>query len=127
MSVLRPTFTYVATVERVVDGDTFDVDLDLGMRTHVRTRLRLEHVDAPEMKTPAGREAKALVEAKMPVGSVVTVATQKPDKYGRALASVQLPDGSDLATWLLKVAMASPYEGGARGVGNAPAATDAEA
>lgn len=111
---LTPTFTYAAVVERVVDGDTFDVDLDLGMHVHVKARLRLEHIDAPEMKTPEGQAARAAVEAKMPVGTAVTVATQKPDKYGRALATVQLPNGTDLASWMLAGGFGHGYEGGTR-------------
>lgn len=112
---LKPTYTYAAIVEKIVDGDTFDVALDLGMRIQVRTRLRLAHVDAPETSTDEGKHAKLMVTAKMPVGAPITVATQKPDKYGRALATVQLEDGSDLAAWMLtNVPGARAYEGGAR-------------
>lgn len=112
---IKPTYTYAATIEKVVDGDTFDVDLDLGMRAHLKTRLRLAHVDAAESFTLDGKNAKAVVGAKMPVGTVVTVATQKPDKYGRAVATVVLADGTDMAQWMLaNVPGTRAYEGGTR-------------
>lgn len=112
--MIRPTFHYAATVERVVDGDTLDVDLDLGMRVHLKTRLRVAHVDTPETSTDAGKEARAYVSALLPAGAPVTVSTAKPDKYGRALATVILPDGKDLASLLLDGGFAQPYEGGAK-------------
>lgn len=112
---LTPSFVYHAVVEKVIDGDTIDVDLDLGMRIHFKTRLRLEHVDAPEVSTVEGKNAKVAVTALVPVGTAVTVATTKPDKYGRALATVVLPDGTDLSSWVLaNVPGAKPYEGGTR-------------
>lgn len=42
-------WTYQATVERVVDGDTLDLDIDLGFRIHSRQRVRLHGVDTPEI------------------------------------------------------------------------------
>jgi micrococcal nuclease len=114
---LKPTFTYAATVERIVDGDTLDVDLDLGMRIHVKARLRLEHVNAPEHGNAAGDAATAFVQRLLPAGTPVVVATAKPDKYGRALATVAFQHDAhevDLATALLQAGHAVPYEGGAR-------------
>lgn len=111
---MRPTFVYAATVEAVIDGDTIDVDLDLGMRMHFKTRLRLAHVDAAETSTIEGKNAKVMVAAMVPVGTKVTVSTQKPDKYGRTLATVVLADGSDLSDFVLSLPGSKPYEGGPR-------------
>jgi endonuclease YncB( thermonuclease family) len=88
-------FEYKATVDKVVDGDTIDVTLDLGFRIYFKERLRLDLIDAPEMNQPGGREAKAYVEQVLPLGSACTVQTYKnpKDKYGRWLAVVTLPDG----------------------------------
>lgn len=112
--MLKPVFTYAATVLAVVDADTIDVDLDLGMRIHVQTRLRLAHVDAAETRTVEGKNAKTLVTTLIPFGTKVIVATQKPDKYGRTLATVVLPDGSDLSDFVLSLPGSKPYEGGTR-------------
>lgn len=99
---VTPTFVYAATVERLVDADTVDVDLDLGMRVHMKTRLRVAHVDAPERYTTEGRDA------------IMFATGQKPDKYGRALADIVLPDGQDYARLLVDAGHAVPYEGGPR-------------
>lgn len=112
--MIKPTFHYAATVGRVVDGDTLDVDIDLGMRIHFKARLRLAHVNCPEKNTPEGVAAKNYVEGLLPPVTVVMVSTAKPDKYGRALADVQLGDGRDLAHLLIDGGFAVPYEGGAR-------------
>lgn len=111
---MTPSFTYAATVLHVVDADTIDVDLDLGMRVHLHTRLRVRHIDAPERYTDAGKAAIAFVLDLLPIGSRVTVATSKPDKYGRALADVALVDGRDFAGELVAAGHAVTYEGGTR-------------
>lgn len=111
---MTPAFTYSATVDRVVDADTIDVTLDLGWRIFFAVRLRVAGIDAPERYTPEGREAMAFVLQMMPVGTSVVIRSYKPDKYGRALADIQVGD-VDLATHLIGAGHAVPYNGGARG------------
>jgi micrococcal nuclease len=113
---VKPNYTYFANVARVIDGDTIDVDLDYGDYLRQQRRLRLSHVDAYEKNTTKGREALAFVQSVLPVGVEIVVTTSKPDKYGRQLAVVQLPDGRDLATELLDRQLATPYAGGKRSV-----------
>lgn len=111
---MTPTYCYAAKIERLIDADTVDVDLDLGMRVYLRTRLRVAHIDAPERYTPEGRDAIAFAMNLLPSGSGVVVATHKPDKYGRTLAEIALPDGRDYATALVDAGHATAYEGGPR-------------
>lgn len=111
---MQPTYTYHATVVRIVDGDTLDVLLDYGDYLSQQRRLRLQHVDAYEHTTEKGAEATALVNRELPVGAQIVVTTSKPDKYGRQLAVVQTPAGKDLATLLLQAGLAVPYEGGTK-------------
>jgi endonuclease YncB( thermonuclease family) len=86
------TWTYPrATVIRVVDGDTVWLDLDLGLRILHRSSCRLWGVNAPELGFDGGKEAKAWLEARLPVGKVVLVVSQGLDKYGRPL--VEIHDG----------------------------------
>lgn len=111
-----PAFIYAGTIDRVVDGDTLDVDLDLGCTVHVRVPLRLEHINAPEHGTPAGDAATAYLRGLLPVGRLVTVETRRTEKYGRRLAVVHLDDG-DPATVnerIVSTGHAVPYEGGKR-------------
>lgn len=117
---------YRATIERVVDGDTFDATLDLGFYTWRHERLRLLGsfcgVNTPEMHAadPAVRAranaAKTRVLDLMPMGSVVTVRTHRQeagdpkDGFGRFLAEVILKDGTNLGDLLLAEGLAVPYE-----------------
>ncbi len=44
----EPAYVYAAEVMRVVDGDTLDVNIDLGFRIFSKQRIRLYGVDTPE-------------------------------------------------------------------------------
>lgn len=44
-------FTYAAKLIEVIDGDTVDLLIDLGLEIHKRERCRLYGIDAPEMPT----------------------------------------------------------------------------
>ena len=88
-------FTYQAKLIEVIDGDTVDLLIDLGFGVHVRERCRLYGIDAPEMPTEAGRNAKAYLESLIGEATgELFVATrkmtrkpkEKTDKYGRYLA-----------------------------------------
>lgn len=66
---MRGTNVYryrVAGIAKVIDGDTFDLDLDLGFYVNLRIRVRLADVDAYEVygrnAHPLGSEAKNLSE-----------------------------------------------------------------
>jgi micrococcal nuclease len=47
---------YQAKIVEVVDGDTFDLMIDLGFNTFTHQRMRLYGIDAPEMRTQAGKD-----------------------------------------------------------------------
>jgi micrococcal nuclease len=85
-------YIYKADLIRVVDGDTVDLVIDLGFDTFRHERFRLYGVDAPEMNTEAGKEAKAwLIGVLGPYGAIYVQTVQletkaKRDKYGRFLA-----------------------------------------
>ena len=90
-------YEYQATVLRVIDGDTIEVDIDLGFSTIIKKRsVRLKGIDTPETRTrdlvekEAGLRAKDRVEGLCPPGSVITLRTtiDKGDKYGRILGEI---------------------------------------
>lgn len=104
--------TYPATVLRVVDGDTLDVDLDLGFTIRTRQRLRLNGLNAPEKNAPEGKAAKAWVaEWLTEHGPELVVETHAREKYGRWLATVSAADGACLNTDLIDAGIAAPYDG----------------
>jgi micrococcal nuclease len=85
-------YLYKASLVRVVDGDTVDLIIDLGFDTSRHERFRLYGIDAPELRTEAGKAAKAwLWEALQPLETIYVQTLQhktkaKRDKYGRFLA-----------------------------------------
>lgn len=90
-------YEYKAKVVRVIDGDTLEVDIDLGFKTTLqREKLRLIGIDTPEIRSSNlkekehGLQAKEYVEGLLSVGSEILVKTEKDKtgKYGRYLARV---------------------------------------
>ncbi len=88
-------FTYAAFVEKVIDGDTVKVRLDLGFNVWTRQVLRLRGIDCPEAGTSAGDEAKSFVRSHLKEAQQIIVRTSRSDKYDRYLADVFIPQGSD--------------------------------
>ena len=83
---------YKAKILRIVDGDTVDVDIDLGFGlTSNKKRIRLLGIDTPEKRTRDltekyyGKLATAFLESYLEVGKKYKLVTSKPDKYGRIL------------------------------------------
>ena len=109
-------YEYSARCVNVVDGDTFDLEVDLGFNIRHKIRVRLKDKDTPEprSKNAAEREhAKAATSFVMDqilepcahtmcAGHPLTIRTEK-DKigiYGRYTATVILEDGRDLGELL---------------------------
>ncbi|MBL8013513.1 MAG: hypothetical protein JNN05_06650 [Candidatus Omnitrophica bacterium] len=73
-------FTYAAYVERVIDGDTLKVRLDLGFGMFTRHELRLRGIDCPEMSTKAGEAARAFVQSYIKEAQQIIVRSSRNDK-----------------------------------------------
>jgi micrococcal nuclease len=109
-------YEYEATIRRWVDGDTVDVDIDLGFGLiYSNQRIRLYGIDAPEKRTrdlvekERGLAATAYVNEQAPVGSKVVIKTYKDDKYGRILGEIFVDD-KNLNTLLTVEGHAVRYE-----------------
>jgi len=107
-------FWYRVRVVKVVDGDTVDLETDLGFRIGFLQRYRLYGVDTPEMNdpNPAMRElavkAKEFVQASVGGKEVVLNShMDREDQYGRWLAVVHFKDAAgawvDLNAELLRL------------------------
>lgn len=81
-------YTYKAELERVVDGDTLHVILDLGFGITHHEILRLTQINAPELKTTAGKKSAAALKKILKDVKILVVKTNKTDIYGRYLADV---------------------------------------
>ena len=108
-------YEYTARLTRIVDADTWILDVDLGMHVWQHgLRIRAAGLNAPELSTPEGQQARAWVGvwlAKHAPDCVVTVRTQKDraDNYGRMLGTVLAPDGTCLNAEMLAAGMAVPW------------------
>ena len=116
----KELYTYVALVERVVDGDTIWLNIDCGFKVWTRQKVRLRGIDCPELTTKEGIQAKEFVEAQLKETNFVVVKTHSSDKYGRYLADifylkdekeaqVVLAQGVFLNQELLKANLAAGY------------------
>ena len=112
-------FVYNAILERIVDGDTIDVTLDLGFSVHLKKqRCRLAGIYTPESRT-RNLEEKALgLLAKerlkeLCVGSFKIQSLGK-GKYGRILAIPYTEDSKDICQILIKEGHAVEYWGGTK-------------
>lgn len=94
---------YVKKVTKVVDGDTIDVEIDLGFDISFNSRVRLAGIDTPESRTTdkaekaLGLEAKAYVKTQIDSAKTVVIKTEKmesSEKYGRILGWVFLDNSS---------------------------------
>lgn len=93
----------VKKVLKVVDGDTIDVDIDLGFDISFTSRVRLAGIDTPESRTTdknekvLGLEVKDRLKHLISTANTVVIRTEKPDsseKYGRILGWLFL-DGAE--------------------------------
>ena len=109
-------YTYKAHVLRTIDGDTCELDVDLGFSIHVRQHVRLLGINAPEHDTAEGKKAAAYLSGMIPNGVELTVETvrDKSEKYGRTLGKLVLKDGRVVNDEMVKAGLAKPYFGGKR-------------
>ena len=95
-------YEYNAKVLRIVDGDTLDVDIDLGFGVWIhKERIRLEGIDTPESRTrdleekKFGLLSKEYVRNLLPVGSIVKLVCKSYDskgKFGRILGDIEIEE-----------------------------------
>jgi len=112
-------YEYGCQVTRVVDGDTIDVDLDLGFDIIYKCRVRLYGIDTPESRTRnkdekvRGKLAAKFLKDAILNGKNVILQTQLKDskgKFGRVLASVVV-DGININQRMVTNHLAVRYEG----------------
>ena len=118
-------YQYMCKLERVVDGDTIDVRIDLGFDIHHSARVRMMGIDTPESRT-RNLEEKALGLARkarlkeLLKGKKIKLETSKEGKgkFGRVLADVITIDkeGNEINcnNQLIQEGHARPYFGGSK-------------
>ncbi len=118
-------YEYRCRIDRVIDGDTVDVDIDLGFGVWLRKeRVRMYGIDTPESRTrdlvekKYGLAAKDFVKSYLPIGSSQTLCTEKDKtgKFGRILGKFLVYDNKEdrqmhLGDIMIREHHAVPYFG----------------
>lgn len=108
-------FKYNAVVDKVVDGDTVDLSIDLGFDIWHKTRVRLLGVDTPEKWFNFGKVVKQYCIEKL-LNRQIQIVSTKQDKYGRYLVQIYLDDmEKTFNQHLIDENMAKSYFGAGRG------------
>jgi len=90
----------VQGVARVIDGDTLAIGPE---------RIRLNGINAAEIDTPAGRQAKTALDAVIAGRPVACMAMDQPDRYGRMVARCVVGTGIDLGAAMLAAGQARAW------------------
>ena len=113
-------YEYKATVTRVIDGDTIDVDIHLGFDVVLsKQRIRLYGIDTPESRTRNKEEkirgliSKDYVKDNCYVGSTIRLQSKERGKFGRILGVIY-KDGDTISInqKMIEEGFAVPYTGG---------------
>jgi len=89
-------YWYAAEITRVVDGDTIDCKINMGLRIYREERLRLAGINAPEprgsTKIAGDKSATFLVRLLKKYNNKVLIKTSKADSFGRWIAYLYIYD-----------------------------------
>ena len=101
---------YPAIVTNVHDGDTMTLAIDLGFGIITRANCRIFGINAPELSTPEGKQARDYALTLVKPDDQVVVVSKGWDKYGgRFDGVVTLLDGRDFAKLMLDSGHAVPF------------------
>ena len=108
----------VKKINRVIDGDTVDLDIDLGFGVTLSHRVRLKGIDAAETRTlnieekAKGLAAKEWLTKELSKQGEWIIETTKEDKYGRILGTLYLVgEPVTVNERMLNEGIADPYSG----------------
>jgi|TARA_B100001094_G_scaffold320425_1_gene366626 micrococcal nuclease len=121
-------YEYKCKILRVVDGDTVDVDIDLGFGVWMhKERVRMMGIDTPESRTrdrvekAFGLASKERLKELLPIGSIQVLKTEidrsgedKKGKFGRILGDFLTDDERRCTDILVEEGHAVAYFGGSK-------------
>ena len=119
-------YEYRARINRVVDGDTVDVDIELGFGVVLTDeRVRIMGIDTPESRTSDkveklfGKAAKAHLQSLLGEVSILKTQIAKDGedmkgKFGRVLGDFVLEDGRLVTEAMTEAGHCVPYMGGSK-------------
>lgn len=108
----------IKKINKVIDGDTIDVVIDVGFYISLTQRVRLKDIDAAETRTKdfaekaEGLMAKEWLERELAKEGEWIIETTKDDKYGRILGTLYLVgEPVTVNERMLNDGIARPYMG----------------
>ena len=109
-------YVYKAKLDRVVDGDTVDANIDLGFDISINKRIRLAGIDTPETRTRNKEEKVKGLASKNRLIELLKDGTfilesKEVGKYGRVLGTLHVDD-ININKTLVKEGFAVEYWGG---------------
>ena len=106
----------IKRIKRIIDGDTIDIDIDLGFNLTISHRVRLKGIDAAETRTKdleekaEGIRARLWLEKELARQGEWIIETHKEDKYGRILGTLYLVgDSVTVNEKMLTEGIVKPY------------------
>ena len=112
-------YEYRAKVTRIIDGDTIDVDVDLGFDVWLKNRVRMYGIDTPESRTRDKEEkyrgllSKEYLKDSLKGSKEVVLKTKKGEEtgqVGRILAEVWI-NGVNINKKMISEGYAVAYHG----------------
>ena len=128
---MGPNYIYRVVVTRVIDGDTVDVEIDLGFNAYKKDRVRLMGIDTPESRTRNLKEKALGLQSKARLKELIATAplinkkrgkkavflkTTKDGKgkFGRILGTLIIGEDTDVCDVLINEGHARGYFGGSK-------------
>ena len=117
---------YDVVLLKAVDGDTVDVDIDLGFGVWLRNeRVRIMGIDTPESRTSNeveklfGAAAKKRLKELLENGAILVTTEEASGedmrgKFGRILGDFKTPDGRLVTEVMISEGHCVPYFGGSK-------------
>jgi micrococcal nuclease len=105
-------YEYQAKIISVVDGDTVDVEIDLGFKINIHQRIRLAGINTPERGEHGFLEAKQCLTDEI-LNKIVKLQTTKISKWGYYLGDIYSED-KHINQFMIDQGFAKPYFGGTK-------------
>ncbi len=114
-------WAYDAQLEKVINGDTIDLVIDLGFYHQIRQRFRLARLNAPDIRSTEAKDKENVEKAITYISTQLKAAKEikvvsykdRKDKFARYLADV-VYDGKNLNKELLDQKLVKPYRKGGK-------------
>ena len=112
-------YTYKIKLDRVIDGDTIDANIDLGFNVSIKKRIRFVGINTPESRTrdleekARGLAAKDRLKVILEGANRIELCSYGVGKYGRCLGTLLIND-VDINKQLINEGHAKEYFGGKR-------------